>query len=786
MLKRYFQQLNHSSSRNPIARLILGGTILLVGAGAYLSYQAVRQTMLENLKQEAFSQVKQGADEIDRWLAILKTRIEMLANTDKVRSVDWALARSYLQAEDDRIQDFSLIGLTTPDGWREGTGAKTQRANLGDRQWFQQAMNRQINVSDPVISRATGVPAIGVAAPIFKDGNLKGSPDGVVHGIVSVERVQEIANQLNYGDRSYAFALNSQGQAIVHPNSAFMSTVERPAPSLIQAKQPDLAAIAQQMVNQQRGITIASIDGIPKYVAFLPLSEANWSVALVIPRENIESRLRLLDSMAVVILILVSTLIGVLIYVQSTEQAQLKQSKFAADTANQAKSEFLANMSHELRTPLNGILGYAQILSRSQVLPNKERHGVTIIYQCGTHLLTLINDILDLSKIEARKLELYPLPFHFPSFLQSVVEITRIRAEEKDIIFDFQADPQLPIGVAADEKRLRQVLINLLGNAIKFTDRGTVTFTVEMIGSKVRFQVQDTGVGMSPEQIEKIFLPFEQVGNLKKQTEGTGLGLAITHKIVSLMQSEIQVQSNAGEGSTFWFEIELQAIKDWVSPSRAISQKPIEGYVGSKRKILIVDDRWENRSVLLDLLEPIGFEIIEASNGLEGIEKTLDTSPDLIITDLSMPVMDGFEFLKKVRSHPKLQHQIVIVSSASIFDLDRQKSLDAGGNDFLPKPVQAEILLELLQKHLQLDWIYDTKPLENQEAQMIPTEIQPPAPAILHQLHELAQDGDLDGVIELAQQLQEDQSMAFAQKIIRLAETYQLKKLRALIQHYLS
>ncbi len=466
---------------------------------------------------------------------------------------------------------------------------------------------------------------------------------------------------------------------------------------------------------------------------------------------------------------------------------QLNFAKKKSEKASQAKSDFLSAMSHELRTPLNGILGYAQILKRDQSLNPTQKEGLNIIEKSGSYLLSLINDILDLSKIEACKMELYLNEIHFPSFLESVVNLMKIRSSEKDILFKHEVDNNFPTGIKADDKRLRQVLLNLLGNAIKFTDQGYVELNVktdklDSESIKICFEIIDTGVGMTPEQISRIFQPFEQVGDIKRRAEGMGLGLAITQQLVQLMGSRLQVKSLPGEGSTFWFETVFSIVATATQLSVKIPGQ-IVGYHGKERTILIVDDKEENRLVLQSMLEPLGFKIVLGEDGQQEVELTQKIQPDLILTDLVMPVKTGFEAIQEIRQLSRFQNLPIIAISASLMNSDQDQSRIVGCNDFLPKPIDEKKLLTLLEKYLQLEWIYE----QLEEIDLGSSEIMEiPPDNEISKFHELAKRGLFSQIKQQAETLKQKDTKykIFTTKLTQMAEELKGKQLQKFLEDY--
>lgn len=408
----------------------------------------------------------------------------------------------------------------------------------------------------------------------------------------------------------------------------------------------------------------------------------------------------------------------------------LRQSVEAAEAANRAKSVFLANMSHELRTPLNVILGFTQLMIRGGSLNSQQQEQLNTINRSGEHLLTLINDVLEMSKIEAGRVILNESDFDLHSLLDWLYQMFQVKAQSKGLRLTFEQTHNLPNYIRTDETKLRQVLVNLMGNAVKFTNQGGVTLRVSSIPGDqlndhrsrsakelitLRFTVEDTGPGIADEELDRLFKPFVQTDTGHKSQEGTGLGLAISQKFAQLMGGEIRVESTLGSGSVFQFQIEAEVVESGkLLPSTAVRQVVGLAAGQTQYRILVVEDKLENRQILRELLVPVGFTVQEAVNGAEGIAQWQQGQPHLIWMDIRMPVMDGYEATQQIKATCEdqgLKPPVIIALTGSVFEEDRQLALSVGCNDFVRKPFRAEEIFEKMTEYLGVQYVYADSPV---------------------------------------------------------------------------
>lgn len=739
-----------------IPLLVLSGIIPLISIATFYGTESAAKKITKEAEENLVLKTKLLAENVQSWnesniLALLNLNKQpdiVNPNPDRQRVILAEIVNTY--------KHLYLAHTIDSQGLNIARSDEKELKYYGDRNYFKTAVvGNEINY-ETIISRTNQKPALCISTPTRSQEKII----GVSSICTDLNALVEQVGQLKFGETGYAFLIDENADLLAHPNAQLLSGGDLinlsqypPVKNILEGKignfsfQDDknikwvsystrldngwaVVILQQEAEFLNSKIQFQNLAFLISLVVILGVSGLTWFLAnrLIKPISDLSSaainisngqldqkvEIKQKDELG----ILASSFNHMATQLKTSFE-KLKKAKEEAVAANLAKDRFLASISHEFRTPLNSVLGYAKILQRDRSLNAEQVHKLNIILQSGTYLLTLINDILDFSKSKTGKIELNLTEFDLPDFLNSLTGIVENDAREKGLQLrtEFQ---NLPSTIKADRKRLTQILINLLNNGIKFTSSGEIVLKVSLIETiknadsqlqqKLRFEVIDTGTGISKEELKKIFQPFEQAGSIETKYLGTGLGLAISKQLVELMGGKLQVKSQLGKGSNFWFE----AVFSINSKSqRKPGIQTILGYQGRKRKLLVVDDKPENRSLLVNILEPIGFEILTADNGEEMLNFVERERPDLICLDLFMPVKTGFTAAKKLRQMPKFSKIPIIVISATSITEEMQHYLKCEA--FLTKPFEEERLLELLQQYLHLEWIYeeDDRKIEN-------------------------------------------------------------------------
>jgi signal transduction histidine kinase/CheY-like chemotaxis protein len=722
---------------NKIATSFLLLSLLSVGAVGGIAFLNAR----EALKQAAFNRLSVAAtlkeEEISRWfeeqqrdillatqLPDLQAKLSILLSTSPSDSLDrstYQILSKYLQdvaktkpnLGEIFVLDRSNKIILSSDRNREG-----EYEILANITYIEQIELGKNFAPIFYVSPITGKPAVTLAKTIK---NKAGVRQGMILINLNLERIDRIIRErTGLGDSGETYLVGS----LVSKNA------------LISGEKAKVRQFSQGISSEGIDAAMSGVSGSGLYQNYAGVSvigvyrwlnEQDLALLVEMSQEEAFAPARYLAN-TIILMGLLSA--GVLMFgvFWLTKQLAISQKQLKdyshqleikaqeAQTANRSKSEFLANMSHELRTPLNAIIGFAQLMERDATLTLQQQDSLTIINRSGEHLLNLIDDVLDMSKIEAGRITLNCQPFDLLELLQVLKDMFSMRAEKKQLFLQFEIAEDIPQYINSDRAKLRQILINLLGNAIKFTDSGGVTLRVQIVdrteetidNRRLLFEIEDTGRGIAPEERDKLFQPFMQTASGLQSEGGTGLGLAISRRFVRLMGGDISINSTLNKGSSFCFEIETSVVESSQIEQPAVRKRVIA--IAPEQptyRILVVDDRLENRNLLKQLLDSVGFETQTATNGLEAINIWQKWQPNFIWMDMRMPVMDGYEATRKIKAYPQGKKTTIVAITASAFEKQKENILAAGCDDSIAKPFQEQTIFDIMAKYLGVSYLYE-------------------------------------------------------------------------------
>ncbi len=688
--------------------IVLFGLFAVVAIAGYLGFQQIRKELLNEQLTINAAKTEALVKRVDQWLITRKTEVATLANTPTIRSMDWAQAGPFLKAKHEQMPWFYIFAHINPDGTYYNSKVDFAKGqNLSDRAHFIAAMKGEVYASDPVNSRTLNNDIVAVTSPIYRSDRKGDDIIGVFGGMIDTTTIVDELKKFTNGPDSYAFAVNADGIAIAHPDPKRKGNINTRANSLLNDADAGLKQVAARMLEARSGWVRTTLDGREVYANFEPLTQAKWYVATVTQAAHVEKTLVFVNWMGAFALLTLCGVVALVVRFRRMELRTLSQQKEVAEEKSRAKSVFLASMSHELRTPLNGILGYSQILLQRDGRDEASRRYLQIIQSSGQHLLSLINRVLDLSKIEAGRIELEPRPVDLNNLLQDLVRLFEIEKGKHGASFSWTLAPDLDRVVVLDPDRFKQVLTNIVVNAFKYGDGSEVVLRIgpTTVGPRkaLAIEVRDGGRGMTPEQVARAFVPFEQTD---RRSEGAGLGLAIVNELVRLMGGTIAIDSQPGQGTGVSITLPYDTAEGDALHTLAGGQGMPTGIRGARPRVLVVDDNPTNVNFLVDLLGMIGFDVV----GRQGVDEALEVFAaqdfDLVITDLVMPERDGFDLIRALRGGTRRPDIPIIVASASAFPGDQVRATAIGANEFLSKPVDALQLLQRMAALLKIEYAH--------------------------------------------------------------------------------